>query len=78
MDANAWMPGDFEARAAAGGMAELYGHGRTLGEELWFQPTVGSMPRPGRVVGLNDDGRLHVAEGDGTTHIIDLSQVAEF
>lgn len=53
-------------------------HGHAIGDEFWFQPTVGAMPRPGRVVGLFGDGRMEMAERDGSTHVISAAQVAEF
>lgn len=80
MDAAARMPGDAEAAAAIAGMHETYGRPEMpkLGAEHWFQSTVGAMPQPGRVVGLFDDGRILMAEPNGTTHEIRVSQIAEF
>lgn len=81
MEANERMPGDREAAAAVAGMAQTYGgpmHGHAIGDEVWFQPTVGAMPRPGRVVALFSDGRLEMADRDGSTHVITSALIAEF
>jgi hypothetical protein len=56
MDASERMPGDAEAAAAVAGMAETYGHAIRVGEEHWFQPSVGAMPIPGRVLDANAGG----------------------
>lgn len=81
MDANERMPGDREAAGAVAGMVETYGgpmHCYAIGDEVWFQPTVGAMPRPGRVVALFSDGRLEMADRDGSTHVITSALIAEF
>lgn len=80
MDAAARMPGDAEADAAIAGMHETYGRPEMpkLGDEHWFQATVGAMPQPGRVVGIYADGRIVMAEPNGTIHQIRASQIAEF
>lgn len=80
MDANARMPGDSEAAAAATGMQEVYGHAaaHAIGDSLWFCPTVGSMPREGKVIELGRHGSLVMQEPTGETHLITPSQLAEF
>jgi hypothetical protein len=78
MDANERVPGDAEAAAAVAGMAETYGHGVKVGDEHWFQPTVGSMPIPGRVLDVNAGGMLVIADRSGNEHIVPPSMLAEF
>lgn len=81
MDADR-MPGDAEALGAAAAMRETYG-GRTacghqVGDEFWFQATVGQMPQPGRLVEILEDGRLRMAAVNGQTFVIGTELVAEF
>jgi hypothetical protein len=78
MDASERMPGDAEAAAAVAGMAETYGHGIRVGEEHWFQPSVGAMPIPGRVLDANAGGMIVIADRSGTEHIIPPTMIAEF
>lgn len=77
MDASERMPGDAEAAAAAAGMQAVYGHGIKVGDERWFQPAVGRMPIPGRVLAVTS-GLLHMQDRDGEDHIVTLSLLAEF
>jgi hypothetical protein len=81
MDANTErMPGDAEAAAAAAGMSEVYGRPaatHAVGDAVWFSPTVGAMPRQGRVEFADWYG-LSVRDDEGQLHTIALSQVAEF
>jgi hypothetical protein len=63
------MPGDAEAAGAAAGMADTYGHGLTVGDEHWFQPSVGAMPIPGRVLDVTP-GHITLADRHGNEHII--------
>lgn len=78
MDAMERMPGDAEAAAAAAGMAETYGHGIKVGAEHWFQPAVGAMPVPGRVLDVNAGGMIVIADRSGAEHIIPATLIAEF
>lgn len=78
MDASERMPGDAEAAAAVAGMAETYGHGIRVGEEHWFQPSVGAMPIPGRVLDVTPSGIIVIADRSGTEHIIHPTMIAEF
>lgn len=80
MDANTErMPGDAEAAAAAAGMAETYGRAthHAVGDSIWFSPTVGAMPRQGKVERSEWYG-LTVRDDDGQAHTIAASQIAEF
>lgn len=80
MDANAErMPGDAEAAAAAAGMAETYGRATShaVGDSVWFSPTVGAMPRQGKVERADWYG-LTVRDDEGQAHTIAPSQIAEF
>jgi len=78
MNAQERMPGDREAAAAVAGMAETYGHGMKVGDEHWFQPTVGAMPIPGRVLDVNAGGMIVMADRTGNEHIIPATLIAEF
>lgn len=80
MDANTErMPGDAEAAAAAAGMAETYGRAtpHAVGDSIWFSPTVGAMPRQGKVERADWYG-LVVRDDEGQAHTIAASQIAEF
>jgi hypothetical protein len=78
MDAMERSPGDAEAAAAVAGMAETYGHGIKVGAEHWFQPAIGAMPIPGRVLDVNAGGMIVIADRSGTEHIIHPTMIAEF
>lgn len=80
MDANERMPGDAEAAAAIAGMHETYGRRKpqhAVGDSLWFTPTVGSMPREGKVVEVRG-ALLVMQEPGGESHVISAAQIAEF
>jgi len=79
MDAATRMPGDAEGQAAAAGMRRTYGQGPiAIGDELWFQPAVGAMPMPGRVIEVGLDGCLTLQDASGVAHQIHRSLLAEF
>jgi hypothetical protein len=77
MNANENHPGDAEAAAAAAGMRDVYGHGIKVGDERWFQPAVGRMPIPGRVLDVTP-GLVQLQTRDGEEHIVPISLIAEF
>lgn len=80
MDAVERMPGDAEAAAAAAGMRAVYGGGKShaVGDSVWYCPTVGAMPREGKVLEIAQHGFLVVQEPGGDPQTITPSQIAEF
>lgn len=72
------MPGDAEAAGAAAGMAETNGHGVKVGEEHWFQPAVGAMPIPGRVLDVTASGLITIADRHGNEWIIPACLLAGY
>ncbi len=78
MDAIERMPGDAEAAAAVAGMQDTYGHGIKVGAEHWFQPEVGAMPIPGRVLDVTVAGRIVISDRSDRVYVIHPALIAEF
>lgn len=60
------------------GPATRHGHAVKVGEEHWFQPTVGAMPIPGRVLDVMAGGMIVIADQSGSQHIVPHTMIAEF
>jgi inorganic pyrophosphatase len=49
-----------------------------VGEEHWFQPAVGAMPMPGRVIDVTPSGVLTMADRHGNEWIIPACLLAGY